>query len=73
MVEYAIALALIAVLAISALTVLSGGISHVLASVSGAFGPVASGGPTATPTSTSTPKATPTPKPTKKPRPTKTP
>ncbi len=58
--EYAIALALVAMIAISALLFLSSGIGDVLANVSNGFGPHASG---ATPTVPA--KATPTPKPTK--------
>ncbi len=76
-VEYALIITLVAVVAIAALLSLGGGVTNVLASVTDALGPVASGpvpsasatpGPTAKPTAT--PKPTRTPKPTKAPKPT---
>ena len=66
--EYAIVLALVAIIAISALLFLSNGIGDVLANVSNGFGPSAS---SAVPTVPA--KATPTAKPTKTPKATKTP
>jgi len=73
-VEYAIVLALVAIIAISALLFLSNGIGDVLANVSNGFGPKASSAvPTAPAKATPTPKPTKTPKPTNTPKPTKTP
>jgi len=66
--EYAIVLALVAIIAISALLFVSNGIGDVLANVSNGFGPSAS---SAVPTVPA--KATPTAKPTKTPKATKTP
>jgi Flp pilus assembly pilin Flp len=68
--EYAVLLALVVIVAISALAYVGAGISDVLGTVSNGFGPQASAAaPTATPKPTKTPKPMKTPKPTKTPKP----
>jgi hypothetical protein len=64
-------LALVAVIAVSALTVMGGGIGNVLAAVGSGFGPA--GSPAASAPATASPKPTKTPNPTATPKPTKTP
>ncbi len=78
LVEYAIVLALVAILVVGVVAVAGGRIAFTLSSVGADFGsPAMSAGPTskptATPKPTKTPKPTATPKPKKTPKPTKTP
>lgn len=69
-VEYALLLALIAIVAISALLVLGGGLNGALTDLGQRLGPAASVQPSAGPTAkpTKTPKPAKTPKPTKPPK-----
>ncbi len=76
LVEYALILALIGILAIASVTYLGTSIHSVLSNVGDAFGnhgPAATAAPTAWPTPTATPQPINTLKPTKTPKPIKTP